>query len=310
MYPYYTREDIRDDLAALPVVTPEGFIADRIFPVVPVADKSGTVYYATTTADSAAQTGRSAGVAPTGTQISDSSTTFTCVERIKRYSITPDEAKQMGGIDKADEVGAKAAKRSVLRAIETSVCAVTLNTSGNADATFDAAKIHSQVQDAIDAMELFEGSVSLVTSTKTAKALVQSLLADSTSGKVLARIVSGASPQTAVTGLNFNAWMDALAMYFGVDQVLLGHSTVWNVGAAKGRFAIAKLDDGSDPLAHKYRAVIGKRFQFLRDGSNPFYVESVPDTNAKNNHYDASVWDNVVTLNSGAKYVFGGVQDA
>jgi hypothetical protein len=308
MDPYYTQTGNRDDLAALPVVIPEGYIADRIYPIVPVMEKSGTVYYATVNADSVAETGRVAGAAPSGTQISDSSTTFTCAERIKRYSVTPDEAKTMGGIEKADEVGAKAAKRSVHRAIETLVATEVLGSA--ADATFDPAKVHTQVQTAIDAMELYEGITSLVTSTKTAKAMVQGLLSDTTQSKVLARIVSGSSPSVAVTGLNFNAWIDALAMYLGVDQVLLGHSSVWNAGDNAGKFAIARLDDGTDPLAHKYKAVLGKRFQFLRDGENPFFVESIADRLTKNNHYDASVWDNVVTLNSGALYVFGGVQDA
>lgn len=308
MDPYYTSEGRRDDLAALEVVKPEGYIADEIFPVVPVAEKTGVVYYATVNADSAAQTGRSAGAAPTGTQISDSNTTFTCAERIKRYSITPDEAKTMGGIAKADEVGGKASKRSIHRSIETSVATIVVG--GAADATFDPAKIHTAVQDAIDTMDLYEGDTTLITSTKTAKAMIQGLLADRTQGKVIARIVSGASPAIAMTGLNFKAWVDALAMYLGIDKVLLGASSVWNAGDNAGKFAIAKLDNSGDPMAHKSMAVLGKRFQFMQDGSNPFYIESIPDRLTKNSHYDASVWDNVKLLNEGALYVFGGVQDA
>ena len=92
----FTQTGPRPDLAALPVNLPEGYIGNSVFPVSPVADKSGTIYYATVTADSAAQTGRSAGTAPTGTQISDSSTTYTAAEAIKRGSVTPDEAKQFG----------------------------------------------------------------------------------------------------------------------------------------------------------------------------------------------------------------------
>lgn len=307
MDPYYTRDGARDDLAALPVVMPEGYIADKIFPVVPVMEKAGSVAYRTVVADAAAETGRVAGVAPVNTQISNSATTYSCAEIIKRYSVTPDEAKQMGGIDKADYVGAVAAKRSVHQKLENDVSALVL---GSADATFDPAKLHTQVQDAIDTIEQHAGVLSLVTSTKTAKAIVQSLLSDSTQGKVISRLVTGINPTVAATGLNFKAWMDALAMYLGVDQVLLGQSEIWNASTKAGKFAIAKLDDGTDPLSHKYLPVLGKRFQFLRDGVNPFFVDSYANRDTRNNNYDASVWYELKVLNSGALYVFGGVQDA
>lgn len=308
MDPYYTNEGQRDDLAALDVVIPEGYIADRIYPVVPAFEKAGSVAYATINSDSAAQTGRSAGAAPSNTQVANSATTFSCAEAIKRYSITPDEAKQMGSIANADLVGARAAKRSIHRKIESDVATLVLG--GAATGSWDPAKTHTILQTAIDALELYEGRLTLITSTMTAKAMVQSLISDSTQGKVISRIISGTSPSVAMTGLNFAAWSDALALYLGVDQVLLGHSTVWNAGDNKGKFAIAKLDDGVDPLSHKYIPVLGKRFQFLRDGSNPFFVESVPDRVNKNNHYDASVWYELKTLNSGAMYRFGGVADA
>lgn len=308
MDPYYTFEGQRDDLAAVEVVIPEGYIADRIYPAVPAIEKAGSVAYATINADSAAETGRAVGAAPSATQIANSATTFAAVEAIKRYSITPDEAKQMGGIANADLVGAKAAKRSVHRKIETDVATLVLG--GAATASWDPAKTHTIIQTSIDALELYEGTTTLITSTMTAKAMVQSLIADATQGKVISRIIAGTSPNVAITGLNFAAWKDALAMYLGVDQVLLGHSTVWNAGGNKGKFAIARLDDGTDPLSHKYIPVLGKRFQFLRDGGNPFFIESIPDRLTKNNHYDASVWYELKTLNSGALYVFDGVADA
>lgn len=308
MDPYYTETGSRPELAILEVVKPEGFIADQIYPVVPVMEKAGSVAYATVVADSAAQTGRSAGVAPTSTQISNSATTYSAAEIIKRYSITPDEAKQMGGIEKADEVGAKASKRSVFTAIEEAVATEVLG--GTADASFDPAKLHTTVQSAIDAVEQYEGVTSLITSTKTAKAMIQGLLADGTQGKVLARIVGGASPTVAVTGLNFKAWLDALAMYLGVDKVLLGQSRIWNATAIRGRFAIGRLDEGVDPLSHKYLPVLGKRFQFLQDGKQPFSMETLANRDTHNNNYDASVWQDLKTLNAGALYLFDGVADA
>jgi len=308
MDPYYTSTGQRDDLAALPVVIPEGYIADRIFPVVPAFEKAGSVAYATVNADAAAETSRVAGAAPNKTQIANSATTFAAVEYIKRYSVTPDEAKQMGGIANADEVGAKAAKRSIHRAIESAVATLVLTPA--ASASFDPPKAVTQVQTALDAMELYEGRSTIITSTKTAKAMYQAFMGEGKVAAALSRIVSGTSPSVAMTGLSFQAWIDAMALYLGVEQFLLGHSSLWNAGDNAGKFVVAKLDDGLDPLSHKYIPVLGKRFQFLRDGSQPFYVESVADYVAKNNHYDASVWMDIKTLNAGAMYRFGGVQDS
>lgn len=308
MDPYYTREGNRDDLLVVQAPPVENAIADRIFPVVPVLEKAGSVAYATPNSYVSAQTNRVAGAAPTGTQVANSATTFSCSETISRYSITPDEAKQMGNIDKADEVGARGAKYSVFGAIELAACTATLGVA--ASNNFDPAKIQTDIQTAIDSVELHYGRLSMIASTKTVKAMVQAMLADNTHSKVLARLVNGTSPGVAATGLNFQAWVDALAMYLGIDQVLLGNDLFWNNATGKGKFAIAKLDDGMDPLSHKYLPVLGKRFQFLRDGTNPFFIEAVADRNGKNNHYDCAVWYQMKTLNAGALYVFDGVKDA
>ncbi len=47
MDPYYTSTGQRDDLASIAVVIPEGYIADRIYPLVPAFEKAGSVAYAT-----------------------------------------------------------------------------------------------------------------------------------------------------------------------------------------------------------------------------------------------------------------------
>lgn len=301
----YTQNGNRPDLAAIEVNPPEGFIGSRIMPIVPTADKSGTIYYATVTADSAAQTSRTAGAAPTGTQISDSSTTFSCLERIKRGSVTPDEAKQMGGIAKADVVGAKWAKRQVMRAFETLVCAEVLGLTKSA--TFDSAKIMSQSQTALDSIRLYEGRTALVGGTSTLKKIVQAILADDTQVQVMSRIISGTTPNVAASGLNFNQWMNALAMYLGIDEVLAGDSNIWAGTGYSDKFAFIKIDASNDPLSHKWTPVFGKTWQFLPDGSQPWEITSVADLVNINNHYDATQWLDTVALNTGAAYVFDGV---
>ena len=302
---YYTELGERADLAALEVNPPEGYIGSQILPTVPVNDKTGVVYYATVTADAAAQTNRSTGAAPANVQISDSNTSFTAAEAIKRGSITPDEAKTMGGIAKADLVGAKYAKRQVMAYLEGDIR--TLILGGTKDKSFDPAKIQTDVQVALQALRLYEGKTALIGSTWTIKAMLQSLLASNTFGPSLARLVQGASGVEAVQGLSLNAWKQSLALFFGVDTVLAGDDTIWNATAVAGRFSITKLDDGADELSHKWKPVLGKVFQFLPDGKNPWLIESIPDRLTKNNHYDATLWYDAVILNSGANYLFDGV---
>jgi hypothetical protein len=302
---YYTELGERADLAALEVNPPEGYIAGQILPIVPVSDKTGVIYYATLTADSAAQTNRSTGAAPSGTQISASNTTFTAAEAIKRGSITPDEAKVMGGIQKADMVGAKWAKRQVMAYMEGDVR--TLILGGTKDASFDPAKVQTDVQTAIQDVRLYEGRSALISSTWTIKAMMQKLLSNNTYGPALARLVGSVGGPAGMQGMSLEAWKQALAIFFGVDTVLAGDDTIWNATAVQGRFAIAKLDDGTDELSHKWKPVLGKVFQFMPDGKNPWLIESIPDRLTKNNHYDATLWYDAVVLNSGAFYLFDGV---
>jgi hypothetical protein len=301
----YTTNGERPELAAIEVNPPEGFIGSQIMPIVPVADKSGTIYYATVTSDSAAQTSRTAGTAPTGTQISDSSTSFSCLERTKRGSVVPDEVKQMGGIANAEKVGSKWAKRQVMRALETSIAAEVLGLT--VSKTFDAAKLQEQSQDALDSIRLYEGQIALVSSTKTLKIMVQKILADSVQGPVFSRLITGGSPGVAAQGLNFKAWMSALEIYLGVDQVLAGDTNIWGATAYQGRFAFVKLDTSNDVLSHKWLPVFGKTYQFLPDGSQPWQITSVADLVAHNNHFDATMWYDTTCLNSGATYLFDGV---
>lgn len=303
---YYTELGERADLAALEVNPPEGYIGSQILPTVPVTQKTGVVYYATVTADVAAQTGRSVGAAPSnGVQISDSNTTFTAAEAIKRGSVTPDEVKTMGGIEKADMVGAKYSKRQVMAYLEGDIR--TLILGGTKDASFDPAKIQTDIQTALQAIRLYEGRTALISSTWTIKAMMQKLLANNTYGPAMARLVGSTGGAAGIQGLSLDTWKQALAIFFGVDTVLAGDDSIWNATAVAGRFSITKLDDGMDELSHKWKPVLGKVFQFLPDGKNPWLIESIPDRLTKNNHYDATIWYDAVVLNSGASYLFDGV---
>jgi len=300
----YTQNGDRPDLAAsIQVNPPEGYIASKILPVSPVMEKAGSVAYRTLQADIAAEVGRVAGAAPAPTQIANSATTFACAEAVKRGAITPDEVKQMGGIEKADVVGTKFAMRSVQNYLEADVCAHILGVA--ASAQFDPAKFKTQAQTAINAVRRYEGRSTLIAGTKTLQAMLQGLLSAKPHENLLNRIVNGNG-----AALSLQSMIDALKFYIGIDDVLAGDDGIWNAGAYAGHFAIAKLDDGTDPLSHKWNPVLGKTFQFLPDGVNPWVVKSVADLTLVNNFYDAYQWFDTVVLNAGALYVFDGVQDA
>jgi len=301
---FYTETGPRADLAALDVNLPEGYIGTAMYPVVPVTEKAGSVAYATVKADSTAQTGRVAGAAPTATQIANSATTWSAAEIIDRAAITPDEVKQMGGIDKADAVGAKWAMRQVLKARELLIAAKIL---GTADDSFDPAKLRTDMQTARQALRLYPGRTVLAASTYVLNAMVQNIAATATIGDAFARIVTGVNAAEAAMGLSFEAWKRGLAMFLGVDDVLAGDDAVWNSSTYAGKFAIVKVDNTNDPLSHKYMPVIGKTFTFLPDGGSGWEVQSVGDRTLINNFYDAKQWVNVVELNAAAVYVFDGV---
>jgi hypothetical protein len=304
---FVTQTGERPDLAAIEVNPPEGYIGDMIYPIVPVKEKSIYIAYATVTADSAAQTGRVAAAAPTLEQITDSETTATCTEIIDRIGIVPDEAKQMGSIEKADRVGASKAKRNVANKHERNIRDALF--SGAADATFDPGKISLQVQVALEAVRLYEGPRCMVASTKVLKAMVLQLLGDSKLGPVFSRLISGTSPSVAMTGYSLRAYMDALQIYFGVDKILPGADTVWNEAesASREKIAIAVLDDGTDEYSHKFKPVLGKCFRFLPDGSQPWKVRSAFNEDTLNNTYTAFLWEHIETLNDGAVYIIDGV---
>ncbi len=300
----YTQNGDRPDLAsAITVNPPEGYIAAKILPISPVMEKAGSVAYKTLDADVAAQTGRSAGAAPTATQIANSATTYSCAEAVKRGAITPDEVKQMGGIAKADVVGTKFAMRSVQNYLENDVCTHILGTA--ASASFDPAKLKTQIQDAANSVRRYSGKSTIIASTKTLQAMIQGVLSNGPTDGLFARLVNGSA-----NALSLESMLNGLKFYLGVDNVLAGDDAIWNAGAYKGKFALAKLDDGMDPLSHKWEPVLGKTFQFLPDGEQPWVVKSVADLTLVNNFYDAYQWFDTIILNSGALYVFDGVQDA
>jgi len=305
MAEYYTSTGPRPDLAALPVNLPEGYIGTKLLPVLNVADKTGTIYFRNAVARSAAQTGRGADTAPTAEAVANTSTTWTCAEAIDRAYITPDEAKNMGGVEKADQVGSEVAKVNVLDIIENAIIAKVLGSSVTPGATFDVAKILLQIEVALESIRAYRGKRVAYGSTLVLKGIVQAILANDKIGPMFSRLAGNGA------GIpKFADWMNAFAMFVGVDEVMAGDTTLWNPSGYTGRFGLMAVEESTNPLWHKYRAVRGKTMLFLPDGAQPFECRSYADENALNNKYTAQAWYGIIDMNTSAQYVIDGVPTA
>ena len=136
---------------------------------------------------------------------------------------------------------------------------------------------------------------------------MQALLLDATHGPVIARMVGYTQAPQSIEGLNLDVWLRAVALWFGVDDVMAGTDDIWNASDTEGRFAVLKYDPGTDPVSHKYEPVFGKVWQFMPDGTEPWIIQSVPSRYYVNNFYDAYLWYDAIALNTGAQYVFDGI---
>jgi hypothetical protein len=307
MQQYQTENGRREDLEALPTNPVLGFIGNEIYPVVNTREKTGTIYYRTLTADGAAQTGRAAGAAPTRTLLTDSDTTFTTAEVIKRYGVVRDEVKQMGGIAQADALGGTASKRSVQRAIEEAIAdAVLLNGSATVADILDSFIERAQI--GLEAIRRYPGEKALVCSHTIFNRIMRyTEITDRFNLSSLA--ISGASAE-AVVGRRPEALRMVLAGILGVDRVLVGDDDQWYDSdvAKQDRAALCVLPDAAE-FSHKMDPVLGKNMLYLPDGQQPFVVESHYDPDVYVNNYDASAWYQLQTLNAGALYILDGIDE-
>ena len=113
----------RADLAVM-AYQPVGFIGTRLFPAYPVRQKAGTVYYAAAASIDSAQSGRTAGGAVSGINVTSASDTFATVEKLARIQADAAEIALLGGEQAAEKKLAMRGHKSVAKAIEVAVVAV------------------------------------------------------------------------------------------------------------------------------------------------------------------------------------------
>lgn len=285
-----TENGYRPDLAALPVNTPIGFIGENFYPAENKIEKTGDTSYVELVADSAAQTDYKDGDAPAATLIATKETAWSLTRCIKRYGVPKKEVYSIGNVAKADELGGKAAKRSVMRAIEATQLTKVFSGEGTSIAN---GGIITGIQSALSAIRLYEGEKVLACSFATYNKIINS-------AEIAARMsFNGWLGETdSVLGLKPEVLKSMLSNVFGISRVLIGDDTL----TPADKLVVAALPSAEE-LNYKLTPELGRTFKFMPDGSELFDMESFADEKTKTNYYDAESFYGVVEFNAGARKV-------
>lgn len=281
----------RPEFADLEVNPSTGYVGSSVLPVMRVAAKAGTYYYSTVVADAAAQTSRTAGAAPTAVTLSESSSTFSMSERIKRYKLPWEMIPLVGGVEAADRRGAAAAKRSVKNALETAQLAVLVDGAG----TSITSAIVDGIVDACDQVHRYNGRTAFVCNIGQYRWLVQ----QDEIKNLLVRTFGGLSAVDAMS-VRRDVFKGMLQTLFAVDEVLIADDQFWPY-AYRTTAAIVKLPPEGDDMSFIDNPEYGRTMLYWPEGGSEIEVNSFPDDDLRSNIFDAAEWDSLEEFNSGAK---------
>ena len=286
-----TETGTRPELAALEVNPPLGYIGSQLLPIMKVQAKAGTYYYSTLVADADAQTSRTPGVAPTAVTLAESAETFAMDERIKRYKLPWEMIPLIGGLDKSDERGAKAAKRSVMNALETAQLDAVISAAG----TSITGGIIDGVINALDSVSRYSGRTAFVANVGAYRWLIQQ---DEIKNPLL-RTFGGAG-MTEIMAIQPQVIKAMFQAIFQVDEVLIGNDHFWPY-AYRSTAAIVKIPDGTDEMSFVSEPEYGRTMIYWPTGSSPYEINSFADDDLRSNIFDCAEWDSIEEMNSGAK---------
>lgn len=282
----------RPELAALPSNAPLGYVGSIVLPVMRVSAKAGTYYYSALVADSAAQTSRTAGAAPSAETIAEASSTFSAVERIDRAKVPWEMIPLIGGLAKSEERGAGVAKRNVQNALETAQLAVLVDGAG----TSITSAIVDGIIDACDRLHLYPGRTAFVCNVGQYRWLIQ----QTAIVNLLVRTFGGLGAMEAMS-LNKTTFKMMLQAIFAIDEVLIADDKFWPY-SYRTTAAVVKLPAGNDEMSFVSEPEYGRTMIYWPgDAANPYEVNSFADDDLRSNIYDACEWDSIEQFNSGAK---------
>jgi hypothetical protein len=291
----------RPDLEALEVNAPYNYIGGRVYPVITRTEKTGTLYYNSVRSDIAAQSGRNgSGPSITRSNVSSAYTTYSCGALYARPVVRKEEVSNVGGIEVADRIGGTLAKRSIMKAIEAAQAAALF--TGDAHAV-GSGEFFDAIAEGCKAVRKVYGTPALALGFDTYRYIMGLQ-------EVTARLAfTGLTPAERVQVLSLKPELlkDMFQQLFGVSEILIGDSDVWDYSSNAGKAAIVKLPDITD-LSYKLNPELGKTVSYQVDGS-PFEIESAVDEGEQENLYTATAYIAVKELNASGKYILSGLID-
>jgi len=285
-----TTASSRPDLAALEVNAPLGYIGGILLPTVRISGKAGTIYDAQLVADAAATTSRSAGTAPQAVSLTENSSAISTEELIKRYKVPYESVPLLGGLAATDALGGKAAKRSVMNALETAQLAVVISGAG----TSITSAIVDGIVDACDQVHRYDGKTAFVCDVGIYRWLIQ----QTEIKNLLVRTFGGLGFVQSMS-LTYEAFKGMLQAIFGVDMVLVADDKFYPYGY-RTTAAIVKVPPADD-ASYVSDPQLGRTFIYWPTDASMFEINSFPDDDIRANVYDAIVWYDAEQFNSGAK---------
>ena len=298
----------RPDLAALECNWPVDYIGPLLFPISYAREKTGDFTAVTIASESAVQSARNATDALTPVLRSNQSNSYTTVKKEKRYVMSEDEVKEVGGLEVADKICARAAKRSGMRAFEDAVYAkiFTANRKANAvtmgTAGTELAAINWAANLARQGCFRDSGKLSLVCSQQW---LLAFLNISAINTYLLSRGVFQATMNEALR-MGQGALTNLLSTVLPFQQILVGDDAHFYATGAQNVAAVMVVPDlqGEDAIIKaKSDPIYGVSKWFLPDPvgapNAPFEIATDWLSAEKLNCWDATASYDLVEINAG-----------
>jgi hypothetical protein len=263
----------RKDLQAEPFKVPE-FIGNLIFPATPRTQVAGTFYFQEVQTDPSAQYDRN--TAAIGeinkTTIAAKDSTFACKEIRGRVRMGYDQVKGFGGLDRAELVMSRMAKRAFFNKTETLAAKALLEPNAGVTPVNATVNTATVIEGQIPLIQdKAPGRVALVMSSKTFTGL--KLLPDIRERMKNTGIILGAGGDAR------HVTAEQLAAIFGVDQILIGPNNIWydavEAGARNNCALVVLPDETKDPAEE---VQLGRFFYFQWDEeAEQYLIESFHD---------------------------------
>lgn len=295
------------------ITEPLGLIGHRLFPVIPVADKTGDLYFKQVTPDASAETRSDEYADWSPERITEGVLTFAAAEIGKMYEIPESREKTYGGVDACDRIGVTAACRSVLRAHETAVVGKVLNATTYAAAqTLTANDVLSGLTDAAFSIGRYYGGTALVASKHWFNLFAKQT---DVQNRMIALIGNAFSRDFLNSALS-NEPSAAVAMlkaFLPFDEIIVGDDEFWAPYEYNNAAVVAKLLPESVSGDSEEFEMISREFPILggavwwqpdpSDNQVRFSCRSFFNEHNDNNTYKAKGWYQLQVFNAGAVQV-------